>query len=234
MVISNRSIEKYFVSLVLAGFLLFAGTMPAPAQHADAKPVTSPPFVMPLETRLAGIDGTLTLLVSVDKSGSVKNVRVLAGPGWPCNGPRPGKEIDIVREAVRNNMLKAKFSPQMKNGKPRAAELLVTFALGADYSDALAERTAQLIDGGVVNGKALTLPRPEYPATARSKRVSGAASVRVIIDTQGKVVSAGVVQGHELLQDAAREAACRAKFAPTTLDGIPVRVKGVITYNFVP
>jgi hypothetical protein len=36
-----------------------------------------------------------------------------------------------------------------------------------------------------------------------------------------------------MLLGAAKEAALRARFTPTILSGVPVKVQGVITYNFV-
>jgi len=90
------------------------------------------------------------------------------------------------------------------------------------------------ISGGVLNGKAISLPRPPYPPAARAVRASGAVSVQVLIDEQGNVVSASAVSGHPLLQAAAVAAARGAKFSPTVLSGQPVKVSGVITYNFVP
>ncbi|MFL6468187.1 MAG: TonB family protein, partial [Pyrinomonadaceae bacterium] len=90
------------------------------------------------------------------------------------------------------------------------------------------------ISGGVLNGKATSLPRPPYPPAARAVRASGAVSVQVLIDEQGNVVSASAVSGHPLLQAAAVAAARGAKFSPTVLSGQPVKVSGVITYNFVP
>lgn len=69
---------------------------------------------------------------------------------------------------------------------------------------------------------------------ARSERLSGAVPVEVRIDESGNVIAAGAIGGHTLLQPAARESACNAKFAPTVLKGQPVKVTGVITYNFVP
>jgi len=90
------------------------------------------------------------------------------------------------------------------------------------------------ISGGVLNGKAITLPRPPYPPAARAVRASGAVNVQVLIDEQGKVISASAVSGHPLLQAAAVAAARGAKFSPTVLSGQPVKVSGVITYNFVP
>lgn len=90
------------------------------------------------------------------------------------------------------------------------------------------------ISGGVVNGKAITLPVPAYPSAARSARVAGSVSVQVIISKTGSVMSARAVSGHPLLRSAAVSAAQRARFRPTLLSGEPVEVSGVIVYNFKP
>jgi protein TonB len=86
----------------------------------------------------------------------------------------------------------------------------------------------------VLNGKALSLPRPAYPAIARAARASGTVTVQVTIDESGKVASASAVSGHPLLKQAAVQAAYGARFSPTLLSGQPVKVTGVITYNFAP
>jgi protein TonB len=90
------------------------------------------------------------------------------------------------------------------------------------------------ISGGVLNGKAISLPKPAYPAAARAVRAAGAVQVQVLIDETGKVVSASAAGGHPLLQAAAVAAARGARFSPTLLSGQPVKVSGIITYNFVP
>ena len=89
------------------------------------------------------------------------------------------------------------------------------------------------IQGGVLNGKALELPKPAYPRVARTARASGTVLVQVLIDEEGHVVAAHAVSGHPLLQAASVAAAREAKFSPTTLAGEPVKVTGVIQYNFV-
>jgi protein TonB len=89
------------------------------------------------------------------------------------------------------------------------------------------------ISGGVLNGKAISLPKPPYPAIARAARAAGTVTVQVTIDESGKVISARAVNGHPLLQQAAVQAAYGARFSPTQLSGQPVKVTGVITYNFV-
>jgi TonB family protein len=58
--------------------------------------------------------------------------------------------------------------------------------------------------------------------------------VQVTVDEQGKVTSASAVSGHPLLRASAVAAAYAARFSPTTLSGKPVKIKGVITYNFAP
>ena len=89
------------------------------------------------------------------------------------------------------------------------------------------------ISGGVLNGKAISLPKPAYPAIARAAHASGTVVVQVVIDENGSVISAHAVSGHPLLQGAAVGAARSAKFSPTKLSGQPVKVTGVIQYNFV-
>lgn len=93
--------------------------------------------------------------------------------------------------------------------------------------------TPSLISGGVLNGKANSLPTPDYPAIAKAAHASGNVTVSVTIDEDGNVVSARAVSGHPLLQAAAVTAARQAKFPPTKLSGQPVKVSGVLVYTFV-
>src|SRR5687768_12263439 len=89
------------------------------------------------------------------------------------------------------------------------------------------------ISGGVLNGKAISKPQPVYPAIAKAAKASGTVTVQVLVDERGNVISASAVSGHPLLQPSAVSAARQAKFSPTLLSGQPVKVSGVITYNFV-
>lgn len=108
--------------------------------------------------------------------------------------------------------------------------LLINFSIGLAQTPT---ETPKTISGGVVNGKARSLPKPVYPAAARAVGASGVVNVQVTIDENGEVISASAVSGHPLLRQAAEQAARTAKFSPTLLQGQPVRVIGVIVYNFV-
>lgn len=91
---------------------------------------------------------------------------------------------------------------------------------------------AKTISGGVLNAKATSLPKPAYPPVARAAKASGTVVVKVVVNEKGDVVTASAVSGHPLLRAAAEAAARQAKFTPTKLSGKPVKVSGLITYNF--
>jgi periplasmic protein TonB len=86
---------------------------------------------------------------------------------------------------------------------------------------------------GVVNGIASYLPKPTYTAIAKAARASGTVTVQVLIDEHGKVISARAINGHPLLLKESVQSAYQARFTPTLLSNQPVKVSGVITYNFV-
>ena len=85
----------------------------------------------------------------------------------------------------------------------------------------------------VLISKAISLPQPMYPAMAKQVHAQGSVNVQILVDELGKVISAQAVSGNPLLTLAAKEAAMRARFTPTLLNGQAVKVQGVITYNFV-
>lgn len=93
-------------------------------------------------------------------------------------------------------------------------------------------KSQPIVSGGVVNGKAKYLAQPVYPTAAKQVRASGKVEVQVLIDESGRVVSASVISGNPLLRDSALNAARKSTFAPTLLSKEPVKVSGVIVYNF--
>lgn len=88
------------------------------------------------------------------------------------------------------------------------------------------------VSGGVLNGMALSLPAPAYPDTAKRMRIAGTVTVEVVIDENGRVISAEAQGGPVTLRQAAVQAAQRARFSPTKLSGQPVKVSGLINYKF--
>jgi TonB family protein len=87
------------------------------------------------------------------------------------------------------------------------------------------------INGGIINGKAINLVKPAFPMNMRG--ANGFVLVQVTIDEQGKVISAKATCGILGFVEAVEEAARKSKFSPTTLNGQPVKVTGVIVYSFI-
>ena len=111
--------------------------------------------------------------------------------------------------------------------------LILAVSFGLSNTSAQTSKPKR-VSAGIVNGKATSLPKPEYPAAALAVKASGAVNVQVTIDENGNVISASAVSGHPLLRQAAEQAARQATFRPTILSGQPVKVTGVIVYNFLP
>lgn len=92
----------------------------------------------------------------------------------------------------------------------------------------------EMVQGGVLNSKAIELPDPEYPEDARKAHAGGRVIVSVIVDETGKVISAEVEDGPIMFRRVALEAARKARFKPMLVDGQPVKVSGILQYRFAP
>ncbi|HEY6332110.1 MAG TPA: energy transducer TonB, partial [Blastocatellia bacterium] len=86
--------------------------------------------------------------------------------------------------------------------------------------------------GGALTASATKKVQPKYPASARAAHITGAVVVEITIGEDGNVVKAVALSGPDELRDAAVVAAKAWTFAPTRLSGVPVRVIGIITFNF--
>jgi protein TonB len=154
-----------------------------------------------------------------------------SGPTVAVSGNPPVAESVPDRKAGPN---KENTDAAQKSDTPEPA------AAGAEAKTGDAPATVSTkpgetapISGGVLNGKAIILPQPDYPLVALQAKAAGTVVVQVLVDETGNVISAHATSGHPLLQAAAVTAARQAKFAPTSLMGEPVKVTGVLSYNFV-
>jgi TonB family protein len=88
------------------------------------------------------------------------------------------------------------------------------------------------VEFGVLNAKAVSLPKAVYSEEAKRTKSRGRVTVRVVVDESGKVISAQAVDGPLPLREAAEAAAKQATFTPFTEGGIVVKGTGVLTYDF--
>jgi TonB family protein len=136
-------------------------------------------------------------------TGRDRNFGTIAGPGSPIGG---GRQIVTPAQIVT------------MPGQPPPPD---------------PPKPPKVISKGVITGLATYLPKPAYPEMAKRIRIQGAVSVQVLVDESGRVVSATALSGHPFLMPEAKKAALQARFSPTKLGDQPVKVSGVITYNFV-
>jgi len=227
--------------ILLLSTLFAAGTTIVAQQSRQI--LSSPQHALPASAVESGLGGTVNVEVEVNKAGEETKVGDAVGPDWVCPSvTRP--DVLALRETAKLVAKDTKFAASEKNsklwigvkfpfGKPRD-EIYNPGVKPAEPARENSTKVPRLINAGVVNGRAKKMGRPVYPPEARSARVSGAVSIKVLIDEDGSIFSAEPVGGHPLLHGSSRAAACSTEFSQTRLMGQAVRVSGVITYNFVP
>jgi TonB family protein len=90
----------------------------------------------------------------------------------------------------------------------------------------------QIVDNKILEGNAIAKVQPVYPPTARVMRAYGTVTVQITISESGRVIEAKAVSGHQALRSAAEEAARKWVFRPTTLNGSPIKVQGILSFSF--
>jgi hypothetical protein len=91
---------------------------------------------------------------------------------------------------------------------------------------------ASLLNGGVLNTRTTTLPKPAFPVSGKRLDEPVTVSVEVVLDITGRVVEAHAQSGPEALRKPSESAARRASFLPFYVAGRPVMARGLINYTF--
>ena len=102
-----------------------------------------------------------------------------------------------------------------------------------EFVDNCAEETL-VIPEDALDSKAIKLAPPPYPPTARKNHLSGVVFVAVLIDELGNVIKArSVCGGYSDLNTVAVDAARLSKFSTTLVNQKPVKITGIVIYNFI-
>ena len=148
--------------------------------------------------------------LSLPKSGPVKwgpDSITQPGGGGPDSGSKTGSKRHVVQPAQVVQMPDLQPAPELP-------------------------KQPKIVSKGPITGDAVSLPKPVYPELAKRMRIEGVVRVQVLVDLDGRVISANVLNGSPYLRAEAQKAALKARFNPTTLNSQPVQVSGVIIYNF--
>ncbi|MDQ2747769.1 MAG: energy transducer TonB [Acidobacteriota bacterium] len=90
------------------------------------------------------------------------------------------------------------------------------------------------VNAGILNSRAVNLPKPAYPPSAKQMHADGQVAVQVSVDEAGNVTAAKATSGNPLLRASAEAAARQSKFNPVRINNQAVPVNGVVLYNFEP
>jgi len=142
----------------------------------------------------------------------------LVGPRFYQIAVRTINTAEVARSMVE--MTDEFFASFKLSGKP------------VNKAPAVGEKGEAAVVKKVIQGSALKKVSPAYSEEAKAAGVSGEVQVQVTISEEGRVIEAIVISGPELLREAAVQAAKEWVFKPTKLDGVPVKVQGILTFNF--
>ncbi len=174
------------------------------------------------------VDAGRTVIKQYEISG-IPQVLIIGRDGkvkWHSIGFGPGKEVEL-RAAVAK-VLNGEDPPPSSSFESAAPPVPVTPAAPAP-----AEAPKQIrVSSAVLQASAIKKVQPPYPAQAKAERIEGAVQVQVLVAETGQVSEAVVISGPEALREATLQAAKQWEFKPTELSGVPVKVQGVLTFNF--
>ncbi len=88
------------------------------------------------------------------------------------------------------------------------------------------------IGGNVLAAKKISGEAVQYPAIAKAAHIQGVVVLHAIIAKDGTIQDLSVISGPGLLVSAAMQAVRTWRYAPTLLNGVPVKVDSIIRVNF--
>jgi hypothetical protein len=102
------------------------------------------------------------------------------------------------------------------------------------YQEILKTDDLDIVSAENIGVKATSLIKP-FSKDLKKSKIRNKVNVFVVVDEIGRVIKAkSFCAKNTFLAEAAEQAALLSRFAPVVKDGKPIKVKGIITYNFKP
>ncbi|MBN1207653.1 MAG: TonB family protein [Myxococcaceae bacterium] len=100
----------------------YAAPRYTPIYQVDREPQVASEVKIPYpeEARRAGIEGTVTLSITIDPEGKVVAAKIISGPGYGLN------------EAARDAIKRFRFKPAIKGGEPVSTEMKYSYTFLLD------------------------------------------------------------------------------------------------------
>jgi TonB family protein len=177
-----------------------------------------------------GVSGIPHVFI-IDRDGKVK---------WHALGYVPGKEFELrsaVEKALKAAATPAPVSAHAGDSASPGEKVLkgaAPTAPGDDEGRARITPSAKMVrlSTDELSGYATNKVMPRYPIEAKKVRAQGTVQVEVTVSESGKVIEAKAVSGHELLRDAAEQAAKQWEFNTAEVSSGPVKMQGILIFSF--
>ena len=199
----------FLVIAILAVGGTTAATTKQQPQEQRLKVIRQVAPVYPDEAESAGIEGKVMLDVTVEENGDVSMAKVV-------NGHR------LLQQAAVDAVMQWRFSNPFNHSV--TIQLTIVFALNADTEP----------DNKQTSTKERPLTNTHkvdavYPEEAKRQGIQGDVGVEIKVNDNGQVTDARAVSGHELLRQAAVDAAKQFRFS----NDLKAPVAATLTFKFV-
>ncbi|MFN3329789.1 MAG: energy transducer TonB, partial [Pyrinomonadaceae bacterium] len=171
-------------------------------------------------------------LQNVNTNANIENINANVKPS-PTKTPTPSPSPTVANVDANQSNVNSSITPTPTATPTPTSKPTPTSNISPTPEPQPSPTSSPLLNAGVLNGRAISLPKPTYPMAARQAGASGPVAVKVVIDEEGNVVSAKAISGHALLRPAAEAAAMQSKFTPFLSEGKPAKASGLILYSFV-
>ncbi len=228
-----------------------AGSQPAekeapPFTPAEIQPVTRVRPVYPVEAKKAGIQGNVRLRVTINKDGSVMDIRVLSGPPQLVKAA-----LDAVQQwryspskVVRATILIVNFTLKegggLGPGKGGGVGGGVSGGVGGGVSGGVGGGVGGGVSGGVYtvgDGVSSPIPiykpDPPYTEEAKAAKLEGTVTLSIIVGVDGAVTDVKAIKPFDKgLTENAVNTVKTWKFKPAIKAGKPVPFKVMVEVSF--
>ncbi len=235
----------------------FPKSEPGPLER-DAKPIT-PTNPIPRRTRIVrpsyppeaaavGARASITLRVTLDHLGTVREARAMGAPilgaiapGTPTDQRAFTAGLLALIQSAKDAVGQWQYDPPAD--APIAFDVVIGFtsdAFGEVITQTPVRREVPSPDDPPRIGSSLT-PRPPiklkhvnpiYPADAKEKKITGVVILEARVEADGRILEARVLRSIPELDQAALDAVKQWEFTPSVADGEATPVMMTITVQF--
>jgi TonB family protein len=187
--------------------------------------VYSRPRTVAAVARETGEVGTSSARVAVAEPGAEADKRSSKKTKQPPPPPAPPAESGVTVAPADSPQPPRPAEP----AQPPAPPEEVQDSDKSDQDKSSKEKSKQKVK----KGELIEAPQPTYPEEVKNQKIEGTVVVVITIGNDGNVIYAKAKSGPAELYGASEAAALKARFKPTLLEGKPVKVSGLMSYNFV-